>query len=458
MTVKSEGPSNWNKSIKPNARDFKPFREMNLWIEYKESFLITLGAQNLTHLVEKNPMIHGNDLDSAQRKFLFKVMKDNFLHHKAKSIVKKCTKDKDTRRIWEEFCKFYDSSIATAMHADVPMAHLADVKPHKANWNCGQGEFINHYKIQKNKFNEIAPDSMISDPHAVRMLHTVISGTPNLAPALNQHRQARKAAGSTSLISFDEHCALLSKQAQAYDNSNTRTKSSYRRTANVHDLIEDDMEHKANVHKANDDDNQEPDLSEILEANVNAQREKGTGRHVPRKRGGTSNQKRQANQMQGRRAHMTQDTWNSIPKDDEVKWDSLANKTKLTVTTCHFDKGKEYALRDAEANKMEAKQHDMVFDADDEDDNSVIEAKNHKATPPQVNDADITRKLCEEEGIDFKQILQAQKANTRLFTGVHKFEPKEESDDNEEHTGLEVNSHWFKGFDDDEEGGEGSEE
>jgi len=37
------------------------------------------------------------------------------------------------------------------------------------------------------------------------------------------------------------------------------------------------MECEANVHEANDYDDQEPDLSEILEANVNAQRDKGTG-------------------------------------------------------------------------------------------------------------------------------------------------------------------------------------
>mgnify|MGYP000685497762 CR=1 FL=1 len=77
---------------------------------------------------------------------------------------------------------------------------------------------------------------------------------------------------------------------------------------------------------------------------------------------------------------MTQDTWNSIPKEDQVKWDSLDDKTKLTVTAHHFKQGKEHALRNAEANKMEAKQQDMVFDADDEDDNSVVEAKNHEAT------------------------------------------------------------------------------
>jgi len=155
---------------------------------------------------------------------------------------------------------------------------------------------------------------------------------------------------------------------------------------------------------------------------------------------------------------MTQDTWNSLSKEDQVKWDSLDDKTKLTITTYHFNKGKEYALRDAEANKMEAKQHDMMFETDDDDDNLVIEAKNHEVTPPQVNNANTTRMLYEEEGIDFGQILQAQKANTRLFTGVHEFESEEESDEDEEHTGLEVNSHWFKGFDGDEQEGEGSEE
>jgi len=65
MTVKSEGFANWNKSVKPNARDFKPFREMNARTEHKESFMITSEAQNLTHLVEKNPIVHDDDLNCA---------------------------------------------------------------------------------------------------------------------------------------------------------------------------------------------------------------------------------------------------------------------------------------------------------------------------------------------------------------------------------------------------------
>jgi len=124
MTVKSEGLTNWNKSIKPNARDFKPFREMNEWVEYKESFIITLEAQNLTHLVKKNPNIHDDDLDCVQRKCMYKVMKDNFLHHEAKSIVKKYNNTKDTRLNWEELCEFYDNSITTAINANVVVSYI----------------------------------------------------------------------------------------------------------------------------------------------------------------------------------------------------------------------------------------------------------------------------------------------------------------------------------------------
>jgi len=54
-----------------------------------------------------------------------------------------------------------------------------------------------------------------------------------------------------------------------HDNANTRTKSGYRRTANVHNLVEEDMECETNTHEADDCDDQDADLSEILEANVN---------------------------------------------------------------------------------------------------------------------------------------------------------------------------------------------
>jgi len=211
MTIESEGLANWNKSIKPNQHDFKPFREMNEWVECKESFMITLEAQNLTHLVEKNQVIHDADLDEALRKFMCKAMKDDFLHPKAKTLVKKHANGKDTRLIREEACQFYDGSITTSIDVDVILVHLADVRFRKANWNRRQGESVNRCKTQKNKFNKIAPDSKIANPQAARMLQNVVSGTPSLAPALNQCRQARKAAGNTTGISFDQCVVIDSK-------------------------------------------------------------------------------------------------------------------------------------------------------------------------------------------------------------------------------------------------------
>jgi len=49
--------------------------------------VITLEAQNLVHLVEKNLTIHDDDLDHAQQKFMHKAMKDSFSCHEGKSTI-----------------------------------------------------------------------------------------------------------------------------------------------------------------------------------------------------------------------------------------------------------------------------------------------------------------------------------------------------------------------------------
>jgi len=50
--------------------------------------MITLEAQNLTHLVDPSYIVVNEDLHKAQQKFLYKVFRDNLLHHEAKLIVK----------------------------------------------------------------------------------------------------------------------------------------------------------------------------------------------------------------------------------------------------------------------------------------------------------------------------------------------------------------------------------
>jgi len=90
----------------------------------------------------------------------------------------------------------------------------------------------------------------------------------------------------------------------------------------------------------------------------------------------TRNYKRQANQMQGNqsRAFMSRDAWISLGDSDKKAWDQLSDPAKTKITAYHFNKGKEHAAQNSEANKMEAKEHDLVFDDDPDEE---LEAKQH---------------------------------------------------------------------------------
>ena len=108
---------------------------------------------------------------------------------KPSQLVKKHHTQKDTHAIWEEVCKFYDNSITTSINTDSVLSYLVDVKLHKASWNRGQGQFMILNKSQVRKFNQIAPESKISDGQPVGMLQNVMRGTPDLAPVLTQYHQ-----------------------------------------------------------------------------------------------------------------------------------------------------------------------------------------------------------------------------------------------------------------------------
>jgi len=66
---------------------------------------------------------------------------------------------------------------------------------------------------------------------------------------------------------------------------------------------------------------------------------------------------------------------------------------------------------------LEAKQHDLVFDDPEEEEETLIKVNNFESL--QVSNAETTRKMCEDEGVNFDMILQAQQANTRLQVRTH---------------------------------------
>jgi len=196
------------------------------------------------------------------------------------------------------------------------------------------------------------------------------------------------------------------------------------------------------------------------------QRDPKTGRYLGNKNSNkstgfkkTQNHKCQANQMQGNqsRAFMNRDTWNVLGDSDKKAWDQLSDQAKTKIAVCHFNKGKEYAAQDSEANKMEAKEHDLIFDDSDEEleakqhdiafddsdeDPDAVEVNNFETL--QMSNAESTRKMSEDEGVDFDTVLQALQANTRIQVHTHELLDSDSSDV-ESAADLEVNTvHNFR--------------
>jgi len=233
----------------------------------------------------------------------------------------------------------------------------------------------------------------------------------------------------------------------------------YRRSAANHEL-----DYEINAHDVDED--EEEDLDEWFEANVMNQRDPKTGRYLGNRNGNkgtgfkkTQNNKRQANQMQGNqfRAFMNRETWNALGDSDKKAWDQLSVPAKTKITAYHFNEGKECAAQDSKVNKMEAKEHDLIFDDSDgeleakqhdlvfddpeEEEETSIEVNNFESL--QVSNVETTRKMYEDEGVNFDMMLQAQQANTRLQVRTHELLDSDSSDE-ESVADLEVNVHSFR--------------
>jgi len=184
--------------------------------------MITLEAQNLTHLVDPSYVVTDEDLHKAQQKHLCKVLRDDMLHHEAKSIVKSHSKTKDTALIWQLISKTYNKSMSTSLNGDAVLGWLTGTRLDDGKWNQSQGEFLTFYEDKVNKFNEMCPDLEINDMQGVRMLQNAITNVPNLAKVQILYRQTKASAGPSDKITLRQFVALLSQQAQVYNNGRIR--------------------------------------------------------------------------------------------------------------------------------------------------------------------------------------------------------------------------------------------
>jgi len=166
---KNEGLSNWNKMVKPSARNFKTFREANNWVDFKDGFMITLEAQNLTHLVNPSYTIIDPDLHKAQTKVFVQGDERCTTPSQGQVNCQVLLEDQDTCVIWQKICKTCDESISTSTNGDAILGWLTGTRLNTSNWTWTQGEHITFYADKVDKFNEMCPDSRINDDQAVRL-------------------------------------------------------------------------------------------------------------------------------------------------------------------------------------------------------------------------------------------------------------------------------------------------
>jgi len=119
---------------------------------------------------------------------------------------------------------------------------------------------------------------------------------------------------------------------------------------------------------------------------------------------------------------------------------SIVEPLSKHAGVCCLAKEHELVFDDSEHN-LEVNQHDLQFDDSEEEPEEGAEANKHKAI--QASNAETACKMCEDEGVDFDVILQAQQANAHLQSCKHELLDSDSSD-KDSAADIEANVHGTK--------------
>ena len=369
----------WKRQVRPSKSDYKEFRDETTWIRAKERFKTTVQSHSLEHLIDETHVPTNLDLDESQRNWLYKVLQDVMQAPVAKSIVTNHLTDKNTRQIWKEICAHYDTSMSSTLSAQRMSTYLTSTRLHNCNWNGKQANFIVHWKTVARDYNEVSPNQF-TDAQLVTFLNAALSGTPGLSNVLQLNNSARKAAGNTTALLFEEYIQLLLDQAQVHDGANIRpTNPRPRRSANVHEFeYQDDHEdipfsYEAEVH----------DIDTPIEHITVLQTDQY------RRNGNTKDSSRSASQP--RKVRVDFATWNKLTKQDQDKWDDVSESGKSTLLTYAAKNPDKYLqvselpnvhksammrVSQKSQDKRSLNNHELLFE-DEEDDKIDVQTHEH---------------------------------------------------------------------------------
>jgi hypothetical protein len=134
--------NSWNRSNKPDTKDFSPaFKDDTHWIRAKEHFQTTLAAQGLSHLINKGHVMTNPQLDTYHHAWLFKILQDVMQQPICTAIMINHLGDEDTVSIWKEgksmIAQFTSQSISTYLTLARPMP--------TTGWKGSQQSFLLDY-------------------------------------------------------------------------------------------------------------------------------------------------------------------------------------------------------------------------------------------------------------------------------------------------------------------------
>jgi len=131
------------KSIKPNPKEHKVFREDKNWLTFKESTETTVMSHNLVQMIASpflldpvtgNPVLDPRGektpheaedpgLDEMQRTWFFKALVDVCQTPVGKKIVNSYRGTLDTHSVWYDLCNHHQHSLSSKIRSQELLRH-----------------------------------------------------------------------------------------------------------------------------------------------------------------------------------------------------------------------------------------------------------------------------------------------------------------------------------------------
>lgn len=348
------GLENWNRSIKPNKSEYKELRDDTNYLSWHESFMSTIQAQNLSHVIDPNYATTNSELDSSQQKWLFSVLESIIKTPTGKSILRDYQTSKNVRDFWKEFTAAMATNMSCELRVSSISSYVTSTRLADGTWKGKQEAYIGHMKEQFRQIAEMDPENKFTDQQQIRLMSQAVQGVPNLEQVLNTLKITNKTnidptTGQPKKITFADYVAVLTQYAQTHDAANIRTTNPrFRRSVNQHDIEFEYNEHQfeAEVHDI------DTDVTVLMAYKSEANRRPNGPRRVL----------------------MSKETWVSLNLEDRKAWDTISDDGKRKILAYSESKTTNPQSSDSQAHIRSINEHEVIFD----DEPPSTEANTHE--------------------------------------------------------------------------------